>query len=170
MAAAAKGEASRCAAKPPRSPSCVPAAAGSSPSPSLLVCTLQMPSADDVDYWSSPEKAGWLHSQGDHIKTWRRRWFVLKQGYLFRFGSPDVSITSKPRGIVDLSKVQDVSDARDQTGKNNSLKLSTAQGHVCYIADSETELVEWMSALEGAVQKIVRAVAGVQDEPPPQPR
>ena len=129
-----------------------------------------MPSADDVDYWNSPEKTGWLHSQGDHIKTWRRRWFVLKQGYLFRFGSPDVSITSKPRGIVDLSKVQDVSDARDQTGKNNSLKLSTAQGHVCYIADSETELVEWMSALEGAVQKIVRAVAGVQDEPPPQPR
>ena len=129
-----------------------------------------MPSADDVDYWNSPEKVGWLHSQGDHIKTWRRRWFVLKQGYLFRFSGPDVTITSKPRGIVDLSKVQDVSDAREQTGKNNSLKLSTAQGHVCYIADSETELVEWLSALEGAVQKIVRAVAGVQDEPPPQPR
>ena len=71
-----------------------------------------------------------------------------------------VSITSKPRGIVDLSKVTDVSDAREQTGKNNSLKLSTAQGHVCYVADSETELVEWMSALEGAVAKIMKAIAG----------
>lgn len=33
-----------------------------------------------------------------------------------------------------------------------------------YIADSETEQVEWVSALEGAVAKIVRAVAGVEDE------
>lgn len=35
---------------------------------------------------------------------------------------------------------------------------------VNYIADSETEQVEWVSALEGAVAKIVRAVAGVEDE------
>lgn len=32
------------------------------------------------------------------------------------------------------------------------------------MADSETEQVEWVSALEGAVAKIVRAVAGVEDE------
>lgn len=38
---------------------------------------------------------------------------------------------SKPRGIVDLTVVQDVSDARDATGKPNSLKLSTATGQVC---------------------------------------
>ena len=35
---------------------------------------------------------------------------------------------------------------------------------VNYIADSETEQVEWVSALEGAVARIVRAVAGVEDE------
>lgn len=61
---------------------------------------------------------------------------------------------------MDLSKVTDVSDAREQTGRGNSLKLSTAQGHVCYIADSETELVEWISALEGAVARIMKAIAG----------
>ena len=33
-----------------------------------------------------------------------------------------------------------------------------------YIADSETEQVEWFSALEGAVAKIVRAVAGLEEE------
>lgn len=37
---------------------------------------------------------------------------------------------SKPRGIVDLTAVQDVSDARGATGKANSLKLSTATGQV----------------------------------------
>ena len=65
---------------------------------------VQLPSAEDVEFWVAPEKAGWLQSQGDHIKTWRRRWFVLKQGYLFRFASPDVTSASKPRGLVDLSK------------------------------------------------------------------
>ena len=37
---------------------------------------------------------------------------------------------------------------------------------VHYIADSETEQVEWFSALEGAVAKIVRAVAGLEEEEP----
>lgn len=68
--------------------------------------SLQLPSAEDVEFWSAPEKAGWLQSQGDHIKTWRRRWFVLKQGFLFRFATADVNSSSKPRGLVDMSKAR----------------------------------------------------------------
>ena len=33
-----------------------------------------------VEYWHEPERCGWLMKQGGVIKTWRRRWFVLKQG------------------------------------------------------------------------------------------
>ena len=99
-----------------------------------------------------------MHSQGEVVKTWRRRWFILKQGFLFRFSSPDVSSTTKPRGVVDLSKVTDVSEAREQTGRHNTFKLSTETGYVAYVCDSETELVEWISALEGAVSAIVRKV------------
>lgn len=51
----------------------------------------QLPSVDSVEYWRSPDKAGWLQSQSEVMKMWRRRWFVLKQGYLFRFLTPDVS-------------------------------------------------------------------------------
>lgn len=112
-----------------------------------------------MEFWRDPEKQGWMQSQGEVVKTWRRRWFILKQGFLFRFSSPDVSATTKPRGVVDLSKVTDVSEARDQTSKLNSLKLSTESGHVAYTCDSETELVEWISALEGAVSAIVRKVS-----------
>lgn len=105
-----------------------------------------------------------MHSQGEHIKTWRRRWFVLKQGHLFRFANNDVTAASKPRGVVDLSKVTDVGDGRGDTGRPNSLKLATATGNVSYVCDTETELVEWMSALEGAVNKLVRHAAGVDEE------
>lgn len=89
---------------------------------------LQLPVVDEVEFWKSPEKAGWLYSQGDVIKTWRRRYHVLKQGFLFRFGESDVKPGSRPRGIVDLSLITDVSDGRDVTGKSNTLKLTTASG------------------------------------------
>ena len=47
---------------------------------------VQLPTSDEVEYWKNPDKAGWLQSQSEHIKAWRKRWFVLKQGYLFRWG------------------------------------------------------------------------------------
>ena len=36
---------------------------------------------DGVEYWQPPyEKSGWLEKQGEVVKTWRKRWFVMKQG------------------------------------------------------------------------------------------
>lgn len=67
---------------------------------------MQLKNADEVEFWRSPEKEGWLLSQGEVIKTWRRRWFVLKDGFLFRFLDNKVTHSSKPRGIVDLSKAR----------------------------------------------------------------
>jgi hypothetical protein len=56
------------------------------------------------------------------------------------------------------SQVTDVSDGREATGKASSIKLSTATGSILYTADSETEQVEWISAIEGSVAKIVKQV------------
>ena len=103
-----------------------------------------------------------MYSQGEVIKTWRRRWFVLKSGFLFRFLSSEIDANSKPRGIVDLSTVTDVTEGSHITGKQNSLKLSTASGYVCYCTDTETDLVEWLSALHKAHTEIVKRVAGVE--------
>jgi PH domain len=95
-------------------------------------------SADEVEFWRNPEKSGWMYSQGDVIKTWRRRWFVLKQGFLFRFADQNVDHASKPRGIVDLTNVQDVSDGREATSKANSIKLATATGQVQLLLPSRS--------------------------------
>lgn len=128
-----------------------------------------LPAAEDVEFWHSPDKEGWLQSQGDHIKTWRRRWHVLKQGYLFRFASEKDAVagsSSRPRGVVDLSKITDVSGGGvGSSGAAAMISLSTPQGaSISYLADSETEAVEWVSALESSVAKIVRAVAGFDEE------
>jgi hypothetical protein len=59
------------------------------------------------------------------------------------------------------AQIQDVKPGSSITGKPNSIQLKTATGgSVCYITDSETELVEWMSAIEGEVQRICRHAAG----------
>ena len=126
--------------------------------------TKSLPTADQIEFWREPEKCGWMQSQGEHIKTWRKRWFVLKQGYLFRFSSPDIGPGSKPRGIIDLSQVTDVGDGSSVTGKENSIKLTTATGSKCFITDSETSQVEWISALDETVARLVKIIAGVDDE------
>jgi alkanesulfonate monooxygenase SsuD/methylene tetrahydromethanopterin reductase-like flavin-dependent oxidoreductase (luciferase family) len=54
------------------------------------------------------------------------------------------------------AQVTDVAEAREATGRKNSLALSTAAGRACYVADSETEQVEWLSALEGSLARIMK--------------
>lgn len=82
-----------------------------------------------------------------------------------------VSESTKPRGVVDLSKIQDVKPASSVTGRPNSIQLKTSSGgSVSYICDTETEMVEWISAIDGSIQKIVKTLAGVEDEPAPPAR
>lgn len=46
-------------------------------------------------------------------------------------------------------------------GKANSIQLKTSSGgSVAYVCDTETEMVEWISALDGSIQKIVKTLAG----------
>lgn len=123
---------------------------------------MQLPSADEIEYWKNPDKAGWLQCQGETFKSWRQRWFVLKQGYLYRFFNDRVTESQKPRGVVDLSKIQDI---KVLPGRSNTIQLKTTSGGtVCYMASTETEVVEWVSALEAAVAKICKHAANVEGE------
>lgn len=36
------------------------------------------------------ERRGWVVKRGDKIKTWKKRWCILKDQYLLYFKSPDV--------------------------------------------------------------------------------
>lgn len=58
----------------------------------------------------------------------------------------------------------DVTDGKKVTGRSNSIKLSTENSFVCYITESETSMVEWISAIEQSINKIVKKAAGLEDE------
>ncbi|GFP86467.1 pleckstrin homology domain-containing protein 1 [Phtheirospermum japonicum] len=60
---------------------------------------------DGVEFWGPSERAGWLTKQGEYIKTWRRHWFVLKQGKVFWFKESMVTRASRPRGVIPVANL-----------------------------------------------------------------
>ncbi|WJX37278.1 hypothetical protein P8452_25053 [Trifolium repens] len=86
--------------------------------------TGQEPNPEDysgIEFWLNPERSGWLAKQGDYIKTWRRRWFVLKQG------------------------------AEDLLHKASAFELSTPQSTMFFIADNDKDKEDWINSIGRAI-------------------
>ena len=113
---------------------------------------------------------------GEYIKTWRRRWFILKQGKIFWFKTEEVgpvswdqrppslvarlvplcsrfprSQTSIPRGVVDISRCLSIKGAEDVINKAHAFELSTNTETMFFIADSDKEKEEWISSVGRAI-------------------
>lgn len=114
-----------------------------------------------VEFWVNPERVGWLMKQGEHIKTWRRRWFILKAGKIFWFKSEQIDPTSVPRGVIDVSKCLSVKGAEDTINKPCAFEISTHVDTMYFIADNDKEKEDWINSIGRA---IVRHSASLQDE------
>lgn len=124
--------------------------------------TGQDPNPDDykgVEFWTNPERAGWLTKQGDYIKTWRRRWFILKQGKLLWFKDPaSVSRRSSPRGVVSVGSCLTVKGAEDIVNKAFAFELSTRDSTMYFIADTEKEKEDWINSIGRSIVQHSRSV------------
>ncbi|KAI4368884.1 hypothetical protein MLD38_017391 [Melastoma candidum] len=123
--------------------------------------TFQAPNPEDyagVEFWSNPERAGWLAKQGDYIRTWRRRWFVLKQGRLLWFKDPVVNRMSVPRGVIPVGNCLTVKGAEDVVNKPFAFEISTNQDTMFFIADSEKEKEEWINSIGRSIVQHSRSV------------
>ena len=110
-----------------------------------------------VRYWENPEHGGWLFKQGEHFRTWRRRWFVLKDGHLAWFKKNIVNDKSCVRGVIPLSTIESVSIATDSTvGRPYGIHIAGAHamkvGAQFLVAESEQERKFWMDALQRAMR------------------
>lgn len=114
--------------------------------------------ADGVEFWSDPERCGWLTKQGEYIKTWRRRWFVLKQGKLYWFKESFITRSSVPRGIIPVSSCLTVKGADDALNRKFSFELSTPQETMYFIADSEKEKEEWINSIGRSIVQHSRSI------------
>ncbi|XP_016164161.1 pleckstrin homology domain-containing protein 1-like [Arachis ipaensis] len=113
---------------------------------------------DAIEFWSNPERTGWLTKQGEYIKTWRRRWFVLKQGELFWFKDSTVTRASKPRGVIPVASYLTVKGAEDAINKPCAFELSSRYETMYFIADSEKEKEDWINSIGRSIVQHSRSV------------
>ncbi|XP_066133344.1 pleckstrin homology domain-containing family H member 1 [Saccopteryx bilineata] len=95
----------------------------------------------------SLEKSGYLLKMGSRVKTWKRRWFVLRQGQILYYKSPS-DIIRKPQGQVELnSHCQIVRGEGAQT-----FQLISEKKTYYLTADSPSLLEEWVRVLQSLLE------------------
>ncbi|XP_024152637.1 pleckstrin homology domain-containing family H member 2 isoform X1 [Oryzias melastigma] len=116
-------------------------------------------SASDNSKTDSMEKSGYLLKMvKTWKKSWKRRWFVLKDGELLYYKSPS-DVIRKPQGQIEVNGTSSI--ARGE-GKQ-VLQIVTGK-HVCYLkADSPNLLEEWLRVLQSVLR--VKAASPLFTQP-----
>ncbi|XP_068802319.1 pleckstrin homology domain-containing family H member 1 isoform X2 [Struthio camelus] len=102
------------------------------------------------------EKSGYLLKMGSQVKTWKRRWFVLRNGQIMYYKSPS-DVIRKPQGQMELnSSCQIVRGEGSQT-----FQLMTEKRTYFLTADSPNILEEWIHVLQSILRVQVTSPVGV---------
>jgi len=97
-----------------------------------------------ADKIEKPEMQGWLTKQGGRIKTWKRRWFVLKDGCMYYFSNPTNALT---KGAFYLQGY-DIQLAQKQLKRDYAFRAYHPKARTYYFVASSTEEMEkWMKVM-----------------------
>ncbi|XP_055098801.1 pleckstrin homology domain-containing family H member 2 [Symphalangus syndactylus] len=93
------------------------------------------------------EKSGYLLKMSGKVKSWKRRWFVLKGGELLYYKSPS-DVIRKPQGHIELSASCGI-----LRGDNKQTVQLITEKHTYYLtADSPNILEEWIKVLQNVLR------------------
>jgi len=105
------------------------------------------------------DREGWLKKQGEHYRTWKKRWFVLKGRQLVYF---ETQKDNEPKGIVDLEPSTIVRDERANDKKSRMMfSVSTARRIFYIYAKTDVDMKTWMDAIKSNVEKLAQSPASV---------
>uniref|UniRef100_A0A8C3SF64 Pleckstrin homology, MyTH4 and FERM domain containing H1 n=1 Tax=Chelydra serpentina TaxID=8475 RepID=A0A8C3SF64_CHESE len=124
---------------------------------------LQRTSSYSTDGGEPMEKSGYLLKMGSQVKTWKRRWFVLRNGQIMYYKSPS-DVIRKPQGQVELnSSCQIIRGEGSQT-----FQLLTEKRTYFLTADSPNILEEWIRVLQSVLKvQVTSSVAVPQNDAKP---
>ncbi|KAM4042946.1 pleckstrin homology domain-containing family H member 2 [Anomaloglossus baeobatrachus] len=108
------------------------------------------------------EKAGYLLKMGGKLKTWKRRWFVLKGGELLYYKSPS-DVIRKPQGQIELNSSSHIVRG---DGKQ-TVQLVTEKRTYYLTADSPNILDEWVRVLQNVLRVQAASVLFTQPDVKP---
>jgi len=107
------------------------------------------------------DKEGFLTKQGGSIKTWRRRWFVLKEKKLVYFKTRnDLEAT----GVIELEPDSFVKDERDKK-RRFMFSVGTSRRVFFIVADNEKDMLSWIEGIKRNIEG-----NGPVNTAPPEPR
>jgi len=94
------------------------------------------------------DKEGFLTKQGGSIKTWKRRWFVLKAKKLFYFKTRnDLEAT----GVIELETDSFVKDEKDKK-KRFMFSVGTSRRVFFIVADNEKDMLSWIESIKRNIE------------------
>ncbi|XP_071491211.1 pleckstrin homology domain-containing family H member 2-like [Diadema antillarum] len=121
----------------------------------LKTCSLDKASKSSSDSLDKSdkepsEKSGWLTKLGGRVKTWKRRWFVLKMGQaeLLYYKSPN-DVSRKPRGQVPLDKFCKIAPSEGL----QTFELATSKRTYYLTAESPAVMEEWIRLIDRVLEK-----------------
>ena len=95
-------------------------------------------------------KEGWLFKRGEHIKNWRRRYFILRgDGSLVGHKNlPDAQVPTEPSNNFTVARCQimSVDRPRPYTFIIRGLQLTTVIERMFYV-ETELERTQWVDAI-----------------------
>lgn len=95
-------------------------------------------------------KEGWLFKRGEHIKNWRRRYFILRSdGSLVGYKNlPDTQVPTEPSNNFTVARCQimSVDRPRPYTFIIRGLQLTTVIERMFYV-ETEHDRTQWVDAI-----------------------
>ncbi|KAL5018875.1 hypothetical protein ScPMuIL_004597 [Solemya velum] len=101
--------------------------------------------------FSVNSKQGFLTKLGDHFKTWRMRWFVLKKHELKYFKD---KTSTQPIRVLDLNQCKGCERDFSLKGKKNLFKLVFDWRTFFVYASTEEESLEWIGIINWKLRNL----------------
>ncbi|XP_068014940.1 pleckstrin homology domain-containing family H member 2 isoform X2 [Melanerpes formicivorus] len=119
-------------------------------------------SSSDNGKNESLEKSGYLLKMGGKVKTWKRRWFMLKGGELLYYKSPS-DVIRKPQGQIELNASSHI----ERGDGKQTIQLTTEKRTYYLTADSPNILEEWIKVLQNVLKIQAASPLFIQPETKP---
>lgn len=116
-----------------------------------------------VSALGTPDKDGFLTKQGGSIKTWKKRWFVLKNDTVYYFKNQ-----KDPEQTGEI-KLEATTVCQSEPGLNKKKRyyfsIGTPGRVFLMYSDSEETTQQWVKKLSAAIDNVVNPKKPIEDKP-----
>ncbi|XP_013383364.1 pleckstrin homology domain-containing family H member 2-like [Lingula anatina] len=94
------------------------------------------------------EKCGYLTKLGGKVKNWKKRWFVLQNGELLYYKTPN-DIVRRPQGIIGLDGTTKILKSQGA----NTFQIVTMKRTYYLTTNTQEEMDEWIKVMQNVLKR-----------------